>query len=416
MEPAVYNYLKQQIISKNFTKLQEGLEHAKESSKWFPCSLNEEQDGISRSLMHYAVKFPESIEFLKNNGINIDIRASNGITPLACAVNEPNIDSVKLLLQFGADINLPYMGFTPFVLAVNNPYAEEIALYLLENGANRFELSDSSEELIKIAINSNKPKLASKFIEQQNETFFPNGHEGIFNLAVTKLFDETVPGDICTSRSLFLRYIDFQILHSRNTIFWESAKDIASLENDALKHKISSGKLLRNNTKSEGFSLVTFAAIFNNINAFFNEEINAPLIEWSQEDIGYKDAFEKTPIEWARIGKSQRFIEVLETAGAEGAGVEAGVFWVGDQIEIHQAALTAAGMAAGAADVSDEEESAAGNRATIGGRQASTRSMKTVILDAHDTVAISEANENTSLIGAQFSDDDCCCCSCCVIQ
>jgi ankyrin repeat protein len=61
---------------------------------------------------------------------------SGGLTPLAFAAREGDIESAKLLLDAGADVNqITNYGWTPLLIATNNRHYK-LAAYLIERGAN----------------------------------------------------------------------------------------------------------------------------------------------------------------------------------------------------------------------------------------------------------------------------------------
>lgn len=94
-------------------------------------------------LMASIMKKPESVETLLKNGSNPNFLFYDS-SPLTYAILSKNIDIVKLLIQYGADLNLKNKsGLTPFSYLIKiiqshypKPEFYEIALILLENGSN----------------------------------------------------------------------------------------------------------------------------------------------------------------------------------------------------------------------------------------------------------------------------------------
>jgi ankyrin repeat protein len=80
---------------------------------------------------------------IKKENINSNIDINSGpITPLNLAIKIGSLDTVKAMIDKGADLNLEsetgeYKGFTPLLAAVNNDYGinADIVNALLENGA-----------------------------------------------------------------------------------------------------------------------------------------------------------------------------------------------------------------------------------------------------------------------------------------
>ena len=75
--------------------------------------------------LHYAVSNNrynrEIITMLLNKGVDINEQANNDETPLALAAYYGNLDAVKLLLEYGADLTIADInGNTPEDIAMNN--------------------------------------------------------------------------------------------------------------------------------------------------------------------------------------------------------------------------------------------------------------------------------------------------------
>jgi ankyrin repeat protein len=74
------------------------------------------------------------VEFLLNKGADIDSKDKKGITPLICAVIEGHVDTVKLLLERGANLEATFGGNTVLMEAVIQNH-EDIVIMLLQHGA-----------------------------------------------------------------------------------------------------------------------------------------------------------------------------------------------------------------------------------------------------------------------------------------
>ncbi|MCA0951457.1 ankyrin repeat domain-containing protein [Shewanella chilikensis] len=83
---------------------------------------------------------PESIQFLIEQGLDVNAVDSYGYTPLIYAVRQKNLPAIKLLLENGAEklINhRPEDGATPLKMVFDSkPYSSEIVAVLLEAGAD----------------------------------------------------------------------------------------------------------------------------------------------------------------------------------------------------------------------------------------------------------------------------------------
>ncbi|MGI3041837.1 ankyrin repeat domain-containing protein [Shewanella algae] len=82
----------------------------------------------------------ETIQFLIEQGLDVNAVDSYGYTPLIYAVRQKNLPAIKLLLENGAEklINhRPEDGATPLKMVFGSkPYSSEIVAVLLEAGAD----------------------------------------------------------------------------------------------------------------------------------------------------------------------------------------------------------------------------------------------------------------------------------------
>jgi len=115
------------------------------------------QDG-GESLLSLAVLYPEALQYLLSKGLNPDHQNDFGKTPLIYAVQYSQLESVKMLLEAGADSNVKTTrpvntcfytirtyNMTPLHYAVR--YASpEIIKMLLDHGAATFIKADNQRE------------------------------------------------------------------------------------------------------------------------------------------------------------------------------------------------------------------------------------------------------------------------------
>jgi len=104
------------------------------------CSNAPPTAPVVKDLHNAAAGFPDQISTLLKSGIPIDKLNSQGNTPLWIGVMSSNKDSVKLLLEAGADTEIRgQRGWTPLHLCAfinRDRDAIAIANLLLQNGAN----------------------------------------------------------------------------------------------------------------------------------------------------------------------------------------------------------------------------------------------------------------------------------------
>ncbi len=112
---------------------------------WF--SLHSKLYG--ETLLHLAVKGNKSraVQFLLQHGANIEAQDRRDYTPLVQATIQGNIEIVRLLLSFGANVNAQYYTYetytlTPLHVAALNGYPDIVQL-LLKYGADPLLFSKS---------------------------------------------------------------------------------------------------------------------------------------------------------------------------------------------------------------------------------------------------------------------------------
>lgn len=112
--------------------------------------FNEIANENSESLLSLAVKYPDALKYLLQNGLEVDHENEFGKTPLMYAVQYNQLESVKLLLDHGANPNsktiapgdtcnydINTFGMTPLHYAVRYASLEVIKL-LIDRGAVPF--------------------------------------------------------------------------------------------------------------------------------------------------------------------------------------------------------------------------------------------------------------------------------------
>ena len=101
-------------------------------------NVNIPDDDDGETPLHKACSFNnvESIKLLLDQGADVNIQHNYGYTPLYTACSNNSVESVKLLILNGANVNIPdNYGRTPLHLACRYNSVEIVKL-LLYNGAN----------------------------------------------------------------------------------------------------------------------------------------------------------------------------------------------------------------------------------------------------------------------------------------
>lgn len=97
-----------------------------------------DDDGITALMVAAMCSHPELISYLISKGARIDARTdSKGYTALHLATRVGNLNTVKLLVEGGADVNTTVVDLTPLDVASMDevPNGSEIMAYLSQHGA-----------------------------------------------------------------------------------------------------------------------------------------------------------------------------------------------------------------------------------------------------------------------------------------
>ena len=138
----------------------------------YKASINEAADKLETAL-HIASKegHVDLAEFLIFNGAKLDIKDIDGQTPLHLAVENPKI--VKLLLRHGANLSVRNgKGYTPLHTAVLTKKIDSVKI-LLKNGSNIDEFSiapnfhDYQESSLHMAIRNGDSKMVQFLIDNK---------------------------------------------------------------------------------------------------------------------------------------------------------------------------------------------------------------------------------------------------------
>ena len=102
-----------------------------------PINVDERNNEGFTALMYAADNGNvDSVRFLLDKGADIEARNEEGYTPLIYAAWSGHNSTAKLLLDRGANVNARNRrGYTPLILAAHNGFAD-VACLLIDNGAN----------------------------------------------------------------------------------------------------------------------------------------------------------------------------------------------------------------------------------------------------------------------------------------
>eukprot|EP01080_Neovahlkampfia_damariscottae_P000843 gene843-9092_t len=113
-----------------------------------------------------GVKSSEVVKaLLTSNDIDIDLPDHKGHTPLQFAIQKNEIDSIKYLVNAGANLNSKDSnGFTPLHFAISTK-KEDIALLLIKLGADIKAKDNDGQTPLHISLSSNFPDLFRELVE-----------------------------------------------------------------------------------------------------------------------------------------------------------------------------------------------------------------------------------------------------------
>lgn len=110
---------------------------------------------------------PELKFIIKINNIDLNAHGKYNNTALTCAVENNNLNNIKLLLESDADINeTGQLELSPLMLAIIKNH-NEIASYLIEKGANLdYKSKKTQQSALSLAVENNNYELTKLLIDK----------------------------------------------------------------------------------------------------------------------------------------------------------------------------------------------------------------------------------------------------------
>jgi ankyrin repeat protein len=133
--------------------------------------------GVTLLIAACYEKNEELISLLIEHKCNLNTSLPDGMTPLFIALSQRNIPLLQQLVEAGADVNLSLVdlkgnNISPFIAALylavqkNDNAAEEIALYLLDNGADLSILPSKCLSILDVKPLYTKERLANAIVDK----------------------------------------------------------------------------------------------------------------------------------------------------------------------------------------------------------------------------------------------------------
>jgi len=152
------------------------------------ANINIKQEKNYWTLLHYAANYnhPHLVDYLIDNGINVDSRSKNGWSPLALASNKGNTEVVEKLLRHSPDIELPTKRskLTPLLTAATNGHTEVVKL-LLDAGADFERINNAKHDSLWLAANDSHSSTVLellKVVKNSQEVFLKASSKGDFEV------------------------------------------------------------------------------------------------------------------------------------------------------------------------------------------------------------------------------------------
>ncbi len=106
---------------------------------------------------YYHYEKPDMVEFLIDNGVEVNVKDKEGNTPLIKACNGNNISIIRKLLKAGAKVNVKNnKGETPIIVVAKNNGLSLVLPMLVEAGADINERNEYGENIITAALRSER--------------------------------------------------------------------------------------------------------------------------------------------------------------------------------------------------------------------------------------------------------------------
>ncbi len=180
----------------------------------------------NEQLLHLAIEKSNEkvVKTLLDNDYNIEEKDSFGNSPLYEATYNGNIDMVRLLLAYNADVNNPNNnGFTPLFATIGKKNSFEITKLLIENGANVNHVTKYGHPpLFKAASIKNRKEIIKLLVKKGADVNF-KGEDGETSIFHTLLFS-----NIENARTLIENGADLKVLDNEGKSVLHTAQLIST--------------------------------------------------------------------------------------------------------------------------------------------------------------------------------------------
>ena len=144
------------------------------------CNNPNGADYYYRTPLHYAASKgnTEAITLLLKAGAMVDVQDFSEMYPLSLAIYGNHLDAVKFLVKSGAKINKPgFKKLTALHMALDNDISPQIALHLIQAGANVNAMDEGGNTPLNWAVGNKSIEIVKAMIKAGADLEIKNGEQ-----------------------------------------------------------------------------------------------------------------------------------------------------------------------------------------------------------------------------------------------
>jgi len=219
--------------------------------------------------------------------IDINFLDDQGKSPLGCAASKGHYEAVKLLVDSGADVNMPNNdGETPLILAADN---KDIAEFLVDRGADFYATDKLGASALKLATWAGYEEIVELFLTNPKALL----------ISAVKKGDTDIIRELLDSKKFDINFLDDEGMNPLGRAAYLGHGDVAKL---LLDHGANI-----NAQNKDGKTALYFAALRGN-------EDTVKLLIANKADPKITDAAGRTALVMAALVRKQGIFKLIESA------------------------------------------------------------------------------------------------------